>query len=187
MSEERELTSQEYNLVPFPLDGLGYHTTLRYFFSTFGSVLLSAEEPQGPWTLADSTLITPENFISNLPNSNFVSHIDLKALTGTFNRKAVRFSKSRGSWVYQNNHPVVFPEPHPTTPEAAGPSHLPTPQTAGTSIRPQQPPSPRTRQNTPAPVPNVPPAPPIAAPAHPIAAPPRVPPIMATPKLVGNP
>src|SRR3984893_11458629 len=188
MSEERELTSQEYNLVPFPLDGLGYHTTLRYFFGTFGSVLLSAEEPEGPWTLADGTLITPENFISNLPNSNFVSHIDLKALTGTFNRKAVRFSKSRGLWVYQNNHPISFPETHPSTPEPTGPSHLPTPQTAGPSTRPQQPasPSPRTRQNTPVQPPtaalatNVPPAPPIAAP-------PRVPPVIATPKLVGNP
>ena len=97
-----------------------------------------------------------------------VHDIDLKLLHGIYRNKPVRFSVSQNRWVYHNNHPVNFQASQarsqtslssvPATPAPPGPSHLPTPQTAGTSLAPQrQPsPSPRTQQQLPPVQPAVP-------------------------------
>ncbi len=179
MSQDRPLTQNELDLVPFYLNDLGYSQTHDYYFATFGAVALSADQPEGPWTLSDGTLVTPENFIANLPKSKFLSDINPKTLRATYQGKQIRFSQSQGSWVYQNNHPVSFPSEPPTTP---GPSrsHLPTPHTAGTSLQPPpaQPtsPSPHSRQNTPVQHQN----PPAAR------NPAQLPPIMAAPQKFGS-
>ena len=193
MSKSQQLTPDEVTRVPFPLTDLGFLPESTTYHGRFGDSLLFAQQPEGPWILEDGTNIPPDVFVRNVPNSTYISQIRAKDLTGTYNGKQVRFSVSRGEWIYQNNHPVTFPSPSPATPEPAGPSQLPTPQTAGTSLRTQVPqptsPVPSPQRQNPAHIPQRQPLP-QPRPAPRAVVPPPVnpaPPRMATPKLMGSP
>jgi hypothetical protein len=195
-SDSQALTPDEAARIPFPLTETGYLASQTTYHGKFGNSLLFAQVPEGPWLLENGTEITPEAFITNLPNSAHISQLDLKTLRGTYQSRQVRFSASRGEWIYQNNHAVTFAPPTsrpPVTPAPAGPSHLPTPQSVGPALRsvPQHPPSPVHPQLSPVQTPVLPrPASPLRAPPQPL--PPAAPPvnpaprIMATPKLVGT-
>jgi hypothetical protein len=197
MSPLRPLTQDEVDQVPLPLTDLAYYPDTNTFGGLFGQTALFAGQLTGPWLLEDGSECTQDKLLSGIPHSDQVTALNIKALTGQVRGKPVRFSRSLGSWVYQNNRPVNFSSPSPaptaqtpTTPGGSGPSHLPTPQTTqtprvSTLPIPQAPQSPTPqntqRHHTPG---NSPAAPP---PVGPVPQPPPALPVMTAPRLMGSP
>ena len=202
-SEERPVTEEELARIPYFFSNLEYSIKNNYYFGILGGLYFFGDFPEGPWTDADSNPLDDASYLSRIPDSQHISNVSLKLLTGSYRNKPVRFSISQNRWVYQNNHPVHFrtsqsqtPQSSvPGTPAPSGPSHLPTPQTAGTSLAPQRQPSPSSRAQQKLPVQPVPvQAPPIQAPVpvHPAGLPPAAPPVNpvmaapANPKILGT-
>jgi hypothetical protein len=92
MSQESQaLTPDEVARIPFPLTETGYLASSNTYHGKFGNSLLFAQLPEGPWLLENGTEITPESFITNLPNSAHISQLDLKTLRGTYQSRQVVF------------------------------------------------------------------------------------------------
>ena len=201
--DERPLTQDELARIPYFFANLEYSVKNQYYFGILAGSYFFGDTPEGPWTDDKNNVLDDADYLSFIPDSQYVSQIDLKLLHGVYRNKPVRFSVSQNRWVYHNNHPVNFQASQsqtslssvPATPAPAGPSHLPTPQTAGTSLAPQRQPSPSPPQQQLPPVqPAVPaPPPPVQArgpvlPAQPPPAAVPVNPVMANPapKIVGT-
>ena len=126
MSPLRPLTQDEVDQVPLPLTDLAYYPDTNTFGGLFGQTALFATQLTGPWLLEDGSECTQDKLLSGIPHSDQVTALNIKALTGQVRGKPVRFSRSLGSWVYQNNRPVNFSSPSANCPDPHNPRRIRT-------------------------------------------------------------
>src|SRR5882757_232272 len=114
-NNQRELTSDEQNLIPFCFDDPYFSLDDNQVHATWKGRHLTSATGDVPWIYQDNQeALTLTELQEEFPGSKELDFVDWTNLTGEYQGKHVKWSSSRYCWKYGNNREVDFSEPPPS-------------------------------------------------------------------------